>query len=120
MRSPGAPMWHEVVSLAVWLWRVLVLLLVGGAVPVLSRPAVRILRKIFIPIVTGPALVKAVYALDREDAIKQLYDWERDRIFTLCKATGAAAITVAGTLLATMFDSTAHPSHALVRWVSIV
>lgn len=34
-----------------------------------------------------------------DDAVKQLYDWERDRLFTLAKGLGGAAVGVVVTLL---------------------
>jgi hypothetical protein len=34
-----------------------------------------------------------------DDAVKQLYDWERDRLFTLSKGLGGGAVGVVTTLL---------------------
>ena len=56
-------------------------------------------RSLFVPTVSAVAISDLIGLSSADDAVKQLYDWERDRLFTLAKGLGAAAVGVATTLL---------------------
>jgi hypothetical protein len=56
-------------------------------------------RSLFVPTVSVVAVCDLIGLDDAEDAAKQLYDWERDRLFTLAKGLGAASVGVVTTLL---------------------
>ena len=56
-------------------------------------------RSLFVPTVSVVAVCDLIGLDDADDAVKELYDWERDRLFTLAKGLGAAAVGVATTLL---------------------
>jgi hypothetical protein len=56
-------------------------------------------RSLFVPTVSVVAVCELIGVEDAADAAEQLYDWERDRLFTLAKGLGAAAIGVVTTLL---------------------
>jgi hypothetical protein len=57
------------------------------------------LRSLFVPTVSVVAISELIGDEKAEEAAGQLYDWERDRLFTLAKGLGAAAIGVVTTLL---------------------
>ncbi len=57
------------------------------------------LRALFVPSVALVALFDLLDTEGAADSIKQLYDWERDRLFTLAKGLGAAAVGVLTTLI---------------------
>jgi hypothetical protein len=61
-----------------------------------------VIRALFVPYVSfGTLLVVSTLPADkRSDLVKQLFDWERDRMFTLAKGVGAAAVTVLVALIA--------------------
>lgn len=56
-------------------------------------------RSLFVPTVSVVAVCDLIGTSDAEAAAQALYDWERDRLFTLAKGLGAAAIGVVTTLL---------------------
>jgi hypothetical protein len=56
-------------------------------------------RSLFVPTVSVVAVCDLIGLADADDAVKELYDWERDRLFTLAKGLGAASVGVATTLL---------------------
>jgi hypothetical protein len=56
-------------------------------------------RSLFVPTVSVVAVADLMGLPDADAAVKQLYDWERDRLFTLAKGLGAAAVGVVTTLL---------------------
>jgi hypothetical protein len=56
-------------------------------------------RSLFVPSVAVVALFDLLGRNDAADAIKQLYEWERDRLFTLAKGLGGAAVGVLTTLI---------------------
>lgn len=58
------------------------------------------LRSLFVPSVSAEAILRAINASSPDDAIEQLYSWERDRLLTLAKGASAAAITVLTGLIA--------------------
>ena len=62
-------------------------------------------RSLFVPTVSVVAVCDLIGLEKAEDAAKQLYDWERDRLFTLAKGLGAAAIGVVTTLLVDAAES---------------
>lgn len=62
-----------------------------------------ILRSLFIPTVPVATVLAAATAEDAADAVLQLYMWERDRLLTLAKGAGGAAVTVLAGLIATGF-----------------
>jgi Flp pilus assembly protein TadB len=64
----------------------------------LERLAARV-RSLFVPTVSAVAISDLVGTENAADSLKQLFDWERDRLFTLSKGLGAAAIGVVTTLL---------------------
>lgn len=65
------------------------------------------LRALFIPSVAAAALFELVGRDDAAESLKQLFDWERDRLFTLAKGLGASAAGVLATLVAAAFDKDA-------------
>jgi hypothetical protein len=56
-------------------------------------------RSLFVPTVSVVAICDLIGTPDPEGAAKALYDWERDRLFTLAKGLGASAVGVVTTLL---------------------
>jgi len=72
------------------------------------------LRALFVPTVSAWALLELVGREDAAEAIKQLFEWERDRLFTLSKGLGAAAAGVLTTLIAASFDKDAVGSAVTV------
>ena len=62
-----------------------------------------IVQSLFVPTVPVAAVLAAAAAEDAENAVLQLYQWERDRLLTLAKGAGAAAVTVLAGLIATGF-----------------
>lgn len=65
------------------------------------------LRALFVPSVSAWAMLELIGREDAADSIKQLFEWERDRLFTLAKGLGAAAAGVLTTLVAASFDEQA-------------
>jgi hypothetical protein len=63
------------------------------------------LRSLFVPSVTVSAVLAAKGEEDAAAAVLQLYDWERDRLLTLAKGAGAAAVTVLTGLVASAFKA---------------
>jgi hypothetical protein len=56
-------------------------------------------RSLFVPTVSVVAVADLIGLKNPDDAVKQLYDWERDRLFTLSKGLGGGAVGVVTTLL---------------------
>jgi hypothetical protein len=56
-------------------------------------------RSLFVPTVSAVAVADLMGLPSADDAVKELYDWERDRLFTLAKGLGATAVGVVATLL---------------------
>jgi hypothetical protein len=56
-------------------------------------------RALFVPAVSLVAVSDLIGLPDADDQVKELYDWERDRLFTLAKGLGAASVGVITTLL---------------------
>jgi hypothetical protein len=82
----------------------------------------RRLRALFIPAVAVTAVLstRAVTAQDkRNDAVLQLYSWERDRLFTLAKGLAAMAVTVITGLIVDALEAKAGAPKALV-YLSVV
>jgi hypothetical protein len=69
------------------------------------------LRSLFIPSVSVAAILYTIYATSPDDAIEQMYDWERDRLLGLAKGAAAAAVTVLTSLIASAVEGkvTAEP-----------
>jgi hypothetical protein len=69
-------------------------------------------RSLFVPTVSVVAVADLFDLANGDEAVRQLYDWERDRLFTLAKGLGAAAVGVVTTLLvdAAETKSTNSPS----------
>jgi hypothetical protein len=63
------------------------------------------LRSLFVPSVAVTAVLAAKRAGKPEDAVLQLYTWERDRLLTLSKGAAAAAVTVLTGLIASALES---------------
>jgi hypothetical protein len=57
------------------------------------------MRALFVPTVSVVAIIDLEGLDNADDAVRQLYDWERDRLFTLAKGLAAAAVGVITTLL---------------------
>jgi hypothetical protein len=62
------------------------------------------LRSLFIPSVSLAAILDTVHASDTDEAIGQLYTWERDRLLSLAKGAAAAAVTVLTSLIASAVE----------------
>ena len=71
----------------------------GAVVPRLPERAWARTRALFVPAVSLVAVSDLIGLANADDQVKQLYDWERDRLFTLAKGFGAASIGVITTLL---------------------
>jgi hypothetical protein len=56
-------------------------------------------RSLFVPTVSAVVVSDLIGLSNADDTVKQLYDWERDRLFTLAKGLGGAAVGVVVTLL---------------------
>jgi hypothetical protein len=65
----------------------------------------RRLAALFVPSVAVNALLDLQGRDDAADAIKQLFDWERDRLFTLAKGLAASSIAVLTTLIVDTIES---------------
>jgi hypothetical protein len=72
------------------------------------------LRSLFVPSVSIVALLDLVGKAGAADAVKQLYDWERDRLFTLSKGLAAAGVGVLTTLV---IDAIENKVSAPVFWI---
>jgi hypothetical protein len=80
------------------------------------------LRALFIPTVAVTAVLGTSVVADgikRNDAVLQLYMWERDRLFTFAKGLGAASVTVVTGLVVDAVESKATAPSALI-WVAAV
>jgi hypothetical protein len=73
-------------------------------------------RSLFVPTVSVVAVSDLVDLANADDAVKQLYDWERDRLFTLAKGLGAAAVGVVTTLLVDAAER--KSTDALAVWMA--
>jgi hypothetical protein len=80
-----------------------------------NRAAARA-RSLFVPTVSAVAVSDLIGLSNADDAVKQLYDWERDRLFTLSKGLGAAAVGVVATLLVDAVEK--KPTDALAVWMA--
>ena len=86
-------------------------LIFGGG---LDRTWARV-RALFVPSVSVVAVCDLIGVNGADDAAKQLYDWERDRLFTLAKGLGATSGGVLATILVDEFENKG-PSTV---WVSL-
>lgn len=75
-------------------------------------------RSLFVPTVSVVAVSDLIGLSNADDAVKQLYDWERDRLFTLAKGLGGAAVGVVTTLLVDMVEK--KSTDTLVVWMAAV
>jgi hypothetical protein len=73
-------------------------------------------RSLFVPTVSVVAIGELIGIDKADEAAQQLYDWERDRLFTLAKGLGAAAIGVVTTLLVDAAENT-H-TNSLAVWLA--
>ena len=73
-------------------------------------------RSLFVPTVSVVAVCDLIGTPNPEDAAKELYDWERDRLFTLAKGLGAAAVGVVTTLLVDAAEK--KPADAPAVWMA--
>ena len=73
-------------------------------------------RALFVPTVSAVAVSDLIGLSNADDAVKQLYDWERDRLFTLAKGLGAAAVGVVTTLLVDAVEG--KSTDALAVWMA--
>jgi uncharacterized membrane protein YjfL (UPF0719 family) len=70
-------------------------------------------RSLFVPTVASVAVTDLIGLSNADDAVKQLYDWERDRLFTLAKGLGAAAVGVVTTLLVDAVENKSTDNRAV-------
>jgi hypothetical protein len=75
-------------------------------------------RSLFVPTVSVVAVFDLIGLSNADDAVKELYDWERDRLFTLSKGLGAAAVGVVTTLLVDAVEQKSTDSLAV--WMAAV
>jgi hypothetical protein len=73
-------------------------------------------RSLFVPTVSVVAVCDLIGLANADDAAKQLFDWERDRLFTLAKGLGAASVGVVTTLLVDAAEK--KPADALAVWMT--
>lgn len=62
------------------------------------------LRSLFIPSVSVAAVLATIGTASPDDAVEQLYAWERERLLTLAKGAAAAAVTVLTALIASAIE----------------
>ena len=67
----------------------------------------RRLRSLFVPAVPVTSVLRARQADDPDAAILQLFEWERERLLTLAKGLGAAAVAVLAALIAQAIEGKA-------------
>jgi hypothetical protein len=65
----------------------------------------RRLRSLFVPSVAVTALWDSRGQQNPSETIHQLFDWERDRLFTLAKGLAAAAVAALTALLTAAFEN---------------
>jgi hypothetical protein len=70
-------------------------------------------RALFVPTVSVVAVFDLAGVENADASVKQLYDWERDRLFTLAKGLGASSIAVVTTLLVDAAEAKATDSAAV-------
>ena len=73
-------------------------------------------RSLFVPTVSAVAVSDLIGLSNADDAVKQLYDWERDRLFTLAKGLGGAAVGVVITLLVDVVEK--KSTDTLAVWMA--
>jgi hypothetical protein len=73
-------------------------------------------RSLFVPTVSVVAVADLIGLPNADDAVKQLYDWERDRLFTLAKGLGGAAVGVVVTLLVDLVEK--KSTDTLAVWMA--
>src|SRR4051812_35626016 len=78
----------------------------AAALDVLER-LWRRLRSLFVPTVPVTSVLRTRQADDPNAALLQLFEWERDRLLTLAKGLGGAAITVLAALIAQAIEGKA-------------
>lgn len=74
------------------------------------------MRSLFVPTVSVVAVVDLVGCANSQEAARQLYEWERDRLFTLAKGLGAASVGVITTLLVNAVQ--AKQAGVLASWMA--
>lgn len=62
------------------------------------------LRSLFIPSVSVAAVLATIGTANQDDAVEQLYAWERERLQNLAKGAAAAAVTVLTALIASAVE----------------
>jgi hypothetical protein len=86
---------------------------IRGGVPLMLNGLFLALRSLLLPTVRLPALL-AINGLPNEtDAIKQIFDWERDRMLTLARGLGGSAVAVVVALIGANLGGHVH-GHAWV------
>jgi hypothetical protein len=73
-------------------------------------------RSLFVPTVSVVAVSDLVGLENADDAAKQLFEWERDRLFTLAKGLGGASVGVVTTLLVDAAEK--KPAGATAVWLA--
>lgn len=73
-------------------------------------------RSLFVPTVSAVAVSDLIGLPSADDSLKQLFEWERDRLFVLAKGLGAAAVGVVTTLLVDAAQG--KPTHGLAVWMA--
>lgn len=72
------------------------------------------LRSLFVPAVSIASILTAAATDDPDEAVLQLYTWERDRLLTLAKGTAGASITVLAGLIAAAIEGKVTASGVVV------
>ena len=78
------------------------------------------LRSLFIPSVSVKAIIDTISAASPDDAVGQLYDWERDRLLTLAKGSAAAAVTVLTTLIASAVEGSVSARPVIIYLAAVL
>jgi hypothetical protein len=87
--------------------------------PLLDRMWMR-LRSLFVPSVTIESVQNAVSADKVDEAVLQLYTWERDRLLTLAKGLGGAAVTVLTGLIASAIKGEVTGRGVIVAFAALL
>ncbi|MCW2620415.1 MAG: hypothetical protein JWL64_17 [Frankiales bacterium] len=73
-------------------------------------------RSFFVPTVSGVAVMDAYFSPDWPSALEKLYEWERDRLLTLCKGAAATVVTVTVALTAIGFSTDSRTPPTWLVW----
>ena len=76
------------------------------------------LQSLFVPSVSLRTLLLARALPEPEDVVLQLYTWERDRLLTLAKGVGGAAVTVLAALIADAAQGTVDTPNVVAVYLA--